>query len=101
MRTPRSASLFLCLSFLVSVSAAAQQTLTQRPFTVKDEIGLAHFGDPYTGQLDRPILVSPDGKMAAVHTERGLVKENRLEDEVRIYKLEALQRSVNEPDQSV
>src|SRR5258708_40348438 len=68
-----------------------------RPFTVNDDIEIALFGG-YQGEVGTPILISPDGGYAAVHTERGLLKENRPEDEVRIYSLEALRRFVNEPD---
>ncbi len=85
----------LLLFAIVSIPASPQAL---RPFSIKDEIGLAHFGDPYGAQLDSPILVSPDGSSAAVHTERGLLNENRLEDEMRIYSMDVLRRYANEPE---
>jgi dipeptidyl aminopeptidase/acylaminoacyl peptidase len=66
----------------------------KRPFTVDDDIACAYFGDPYSGGV-QPITLSPDEKWAAVHTERGLVAENRVQDELRVYDLELLRRFVN------
>ncbi len=54
-------------------------------FTVKDDIELAHFGDPYTGKADA-IRSSPDGKYFAVDTERGRIDLDRPEDTIRIYR---------------
>jgi len=74
-------ALISCSLFVVP-SCPAQQ---ERMFTVTDEIGVAHFGDPYYGTAD-PLLFSPDGKYLAVDTERGLVALNRPEDTLRFYR---------------
>lgn len=74
-------ALFSCFSF-VALCPAQQSKPT---FTVADEIGLAHFGDPYYGNAD-PLLFSPDGKYVAVDTERGLLDANRVEDSLRFYR---------------
>ena len=80
--------------------AFAQQALPEamRPFTVRDEIGIAYFGNPYMAGVSA-IAGSPSGTLAAVQIERGLVEENRVQDEVRIYSLPALRHFANEPGQ--
>ena len=85
----------ICLS-AASVLLLPQSILSQtlRPFSVEDEIGLAHFGNPYGGGIT-PIVISPNGALVAVHAERGLLKEDRVQDEVRIYNLEALRSFAN------
>ena len=91
----RSAS--YCLIAVTTLALLPQLSAQPlRRFTVKDEIGLAHFGSPYSGGVD-PIVVSPNGFFAAVHTERGLLKEDRVQDEVRIYDLRTLRSFANEP----
>jgi hypothetical protein len=77
--------------------ADAQQA-PGRPFTVADEIGLANFGDPYNGETE-PIIVSPDGRLVAVHVERGLLDKNRVEDELRVYSMAVLRTYVLRADQ--
>ena len=57
--------------------ALAQQARTR--FTVADEIGIAHFGDPYYGEAE-VLLFSPDGNYFAVDTERGRLELNQVED---------------------
>jgi dipeptidyl aminopeptidase/acylaminoacyl peptidase len=68
-------------------AAISIQTAVGRPFTVVEEIGLAHFGDPYTGQAEA-LQFSPDGKYFAALTERGRLDLNRLEDTLRIYRVQ-------------
>jgi dipeptidyl aminopeptidase/acylaminoacyl peptidase len=71
-----------CFSFVVSFCPAQE---TKKVFTVADEIGLAHFGDPYYGNAD-PVLFSPDSRYVAVHTERGLLGVDCVEDSLRFYR---------------
>jgi dipeptidyl aminopeptidase/acylaminoacyl peptidase len=77
--------------------ADAQQT-PGRPFTVADEIGLAHFGDPNYGKT-APITLSPDRRWVAVHVERGLLSQNLVEDELRVYDMAALHEYILHPNQ--
>ncbi len=57
------------------------------PFTVADEIGVAHFGDPYGGEAES-VQFSPDGRYFAALTERGRIDLNRPEDTLRIYRVQ-------------
>jgi dipeptidyl aminopeptidase/acylaminoacyl peptidase len=79
-----------------TVSAAAPCEAL-RHFTVADEIGLAHFGDPYTGKA-QAIQISPDGRYVAVDVERGRIDIDRPEDVLRIYDAAVLRRSAAQPD---
>jgi len=75
------------LAFLVaSVSVPAH---AGRQFTVAEEIGLAHFGDAYTGQAEA-LQFSPDGTYVAALTERGRLDLDRPEDTLRIYRIQDL-----------
>ena len=68
------------LAFLIgAASAIALAQQARKPFTVADEIGLMHFGDPVGGQADA-VRASPDGNYFAVDTERGRLDLNRPED---------------------
>lgn len=86
---------------LLVILVVSQSAMTQklRDFSVTDEIGIARFGDP-SGLSEGP-LFSPSGKLVAVRTERGLVDQNRVEDELRIYDVDSLRRLANAPDPSV
>jgi dipeptidyl aminopeptidase/acylaminoacyl peptidase len=60
-------------------------------FTVADDVELTHFGDPYTGKAE-PVIFSPDGTYFVVDTERGLLKENRPESTLRVFRTEDVHR---------
>jgi hypothetical protein len=77
-------ALFLVCSAALPVHAA------MRPFTVVDEIELADFGDNATDAINW----SPDRKWVAAHAERGLVRQNRMQSELRIYSVDALKKYV-------
>jgi dipeptidyl aminopeptidase/acylaminoacyl peptidase len=81
VRPVRALAIFLALLFTALGSAVG------KPFTVAEEIGLAHFGDPYTGQAESTQF-SPDGRYFAALTERGRIDLNRPEDTLRIYRTE-------------
>ena len=74
---------FLYLTIIGSTIGLAQQT--KKPFTVADEIGLAHFGDPYMMRAEM-VRFSPDGNYFAVDTERGDLNLNCVEDSLRFYR---------------
>jgi dipeptidyl aminopeptidase/acylaminoacyl peptidase len=64
----------------------------KKPFTVADEIGLTLFVSPQGGESQRSF--SPDGNYFAVWSERGRLDLNRVEDSLRIYRSEEIQRSI-------
>jgi len=90
--------LTLLFGLVVSASTlgAKAQPGKHSPFTVLDDIALTHFGDIYAGGVD-PVTLSPDHKLIVVHSERGSVPDDRLEDELRIYGTSSLQDFVNTP----
>ncbi len=91
-------SAFSCLTGIGSTIGSAQQT--KKPFTVADDIGLAYFGDPNYSYSEEAVHASPDGNYFAVHTERGRGELNRLEDSLRFYRSEDIQRFLNHSDES-
>jgi hypothetical protein len=69
-----------------------------KSFTVAEEISLAHFLDPFYSET---AIVSPDGRFVALQpAERGLLKKDLIEDEMRVYDMTALMRFVLHPDRS-
>jgi dipeptidyl aminopeptidase/acylaminoacyl peptidase len=89
-REPRKAPRFTgVLVVALSLPCAAVDshgaTHEGRPFTIAEEIGIAHFGDPYTDQADA-LQFSPDGEYFAALTERGNIDLDRPEDSMRIYR---------------
>ncbi len=84
--------------FALAINGSVLFASPVHPFTVRDEIGIAHFDDLKNGDLDTGApLWSPDGKYAAIKTERGLLDQNRPEDELRIYQVEDLRRLLKQP----
>ena len=81
--TTRCVFFFVTGFFLSVMIASAQQG--KKPFTVADEVGLAHFGDPYGVQAEA-VQFSPDGNYFAVDTERGRLDLNCVEDSLRFYR---------------
>lgn len=72
----------------------------RRPFTVEDDIGLAHFGDLYSG-VGQSLAVSPDHSRMAAFVEYGSIQDNRLHDELRIYDMGELRKFLDDkPSQS-
>jgi dipeptidyl aminopeptidase/acylaminoacyl peptidase len=57
----------------------------KKPFTIADDIEVAHFGDPYTVQAEA-VRFSPDGNYFLVDTERGRLDLNIVEDSLRFYR---------------
>src|SRR6266853_6747059 len=69
---------------------------TTRPFTVAEEIGLAHFGDPYTAAAEA-VRFSPNGRFFAVNTERGRLDISRPEGSLRIYRSDDVRNLLQHP----
>lgn len=68
----------------------------QRGFTVSDDIALSRFGD-LLGKAD-PIIFSPDGKFVVVASQRGLLKQNRCESTLRLYRLADVHQFLLHPE---
>ena len=62
----------------------------KKPFTVADDIGLTLFLGPRGGEPQ--LSFSPDGTYFAVWSERGRLDLNRIEDSLRLYRSEEIQR---------
>ena len=93
---------FLIVAFACLSSSYSQIALAQQPknrFTVADEIGIAHFGDPYYGEAEE-LSFSPDGNYVAVDTERGRLDLNRVEDSLRFYRSQDIKIFLEHPDRS-
>jgi len=85
-RTKTVRFLIVAFTFLsVAHLPIASGQKVEQPFTVADEIGLAHFGDPY-GWRAEAVRFSPDGNYFAVDTERGRLDLNKVEDSLRFYR---------------
>ena len=68
-----------------------------RHFTVADDIGLSHFGDP--NSLDEPAFVfSPNRKYFVVHAERGRLDLNQPEATIRVYRSEDVRQFLLHPE---
>lgn len=89
----RIVSLSLCMLF---ASRSPCQNPAKRPFTVRDDIEFAQFGDPFLGDKDR-IIPSPEGDKVIVHTTRGSLKDDSVRDELRVYDIARIRRFVDSP----
>src|SRR3984893_4478735 len=67
-----------------------------RHFTVADDIGLSHFGDP--NSLEPPFVFSPDRKYFVVHAERGRLDLNQPEATIRVYRSEDVYQFLLHPE---
>lgn len=90
----KAAALVACYSLLAGSAAAIGAA--KQPFTVRDEIRIAYFGDPNRSET-AAITLSPNQRLAAVHTTRGILIKNRMADEVRIYDLTRLKAWLEGP----
>ena len=88
----------LAVSILFLVTGSCVFAATSRIFTVADEIGVAHFGDPYLGAVAEAIAWSPDRKSFAVLTERGRLDLNCVEDTLSIYRAGEIEAFLKRPD---
>ena len=76
--------------------AGSTEPATKRAFTVADEIGLTRFGSATGG--DAQIHFSPDGNYFAVWSERGRLDLNRVEDSLRFYRTEDVEKFLQRSD---
>src|SRR5579863_4298737 len=80
------------LTLILMAPGARAHSQAVRSFTVGEEIGLAHFLDPFYSEA---ALVSPNGRFVALEpAERGLSRRDRVEDELRVYDIEGLRHFV-------
>jgi len=90
--------LFFVIGFFLSImTVSALQG--KKTLTIADEIGLIHFGDPYTGQAEE-VQFSPDGEYFAVDTERGRLDLNRVDDSLSFYRSKDVTRYLERSDKS-
>jgi dipeptidyl aminopeptidase/acylaminoacyl peptidase len=86
---------FLAASLLfVLVMFGCTSAFAQRPFTAKDDVGMALF-ESASGGL---ITYSPDAKYFAVVTERGRLDVNAPEDTIWVFRTEDVERFAKHPD---
>lgn len=90
MRTLRLAISCFAFSLLASTALSGQEG---RPFTVADDVGITQFGDIWTGG-GHDLLVSPSGRIVAVHTTTPSLEDGRLHDQIRFYDLDSVKRSL-------
>src|SRR5258708_5706098 len=87
-----------CLLFMVGMGFVSfPSSAAKHRFTVEDDIGVAHFGDIYTGMAE-PITFSPDGLYFVVDTERGVLDQNRPESTLRVYRTEDVSQFLSHPE---
>jgi len=68
-----------------------------RHFTVADDIGLYHFGDP-NSLNEPPFFFSPNRKYFVVHAERGRLDLNQPEATIRVYRSEDVRQFLPHPE---
>jgi dipeptidyl aminopeptidase/acylaminoacyl peptidase len=93
-RATRSAALCLFGLLILQFPCA----FGQRPFTAKDDVGLALFEYAGRGAPGGVIKYSPDTKYFATVTERGRLDLNAPEDTIWVFTIEDVQRFVRHPD---
>lgn len=81
---------FLAIAVLSfwSVSSPAQA----RTFSVRDAIEMQEFTDPDSSYQQEDVKFSPDGRLFAVVTQRGILKTNQLESTVWVFDVTAVKR---------
>jgi len=85
------------LVFMISALAFASSGFAQRPFTAKDDVGLALFEYAGIGAPGGVIKYSPDARYFAVVTERGRLDLNAPEDTIWLFRTEDVLRFVRHP----
>lgn len=95
----QSATKFTALFLLPIATVLSSSASGQRPFTAKDDVGLALFEYAGRGAPGGVIKYSPDGRYLAVVTERGRLDLNAPEDTVWVFRIEDVQRFVQHPEQ--
>jgi hypothetical protein len=73
---------------------------TTHNFSVKDDIAMVHFSDPSDEQENfdaNRVKYSPDGRLVAIVTTRGLLESDQLESTLSIFDLEQTNRFLHDP----
>jgi dipeptidyl aminopeptidase/acylaminoacyl peptidase len=98
MRVPRvHRPLILTVLLLEAWFTGQRCGATKRTLTPQDEIGLSHFGNPYSGHPES-VFFSPDGRYFVVTTERGLLLRNKPESVLRVYSSDGVRKFLLLPD---
>jgi dipeptidyl aminopeptidase/acylaminoacyl peptidase len=95
----RAAFAFSLSLLLPIVGLLPTAAFGQRPFTAKDDVGLALFEYAGKGAPGGVIKYSPDGRYFAVVTESGRLDLNAPEDTIWLFDIDDLQRFVQHPEQ--
>jgi dipeptidyl aminopeptidase/acylaminoacyl peptidase len=90
---------FIALVILSITTLLFSSAFGQRPFTAKEDVGLALFDYAGNGVPGGVIKHSPDGQYFAVVTERGRLDLNAPEDTIWVLRIEDVQRFVQHPEQ--
>ena len=97
MKPQRTARITALLLVPISVLCCSS-AFGQRPFTAKDDVGLALFEFAGRGAPGGVVKYSPDGRYFAVVTERGRLDLNAPEDTIWVFRIEDVQRFVQHPE---
>jgi dipeptidyl aminopeptidase/acylaminoacyl peptidase len=84
-----------------SLTQSSTANVAARNFTVRDDVEMVHFVDPFQTRLSSPIEYSPDGRYFAVVTERGLLESNRVEDTVWVFSTSEISATLSKPSESL
>jgi dipeptidyl aminopeptidase/acylaminoacyl peptidase len=93
------AARFGALFLLPVATLLSSSAFGQRPFTAKDDVGLALFEYAGRGAPGGVIKYSPDGQYFAVVTERGRPDLNAPEDTIWVFRIQDVRRFVQHPEQ--
>lgn len=85
----------ICVLFTITFAYKSPGEV-RRNFTVADDIAFSYFGDPYA-HTSEAITFSPNRVYFSVQTARGLVRSNRFESTVTIFRLQDVMTFVNNP----
>jgi dipeptidyl aminopeptidase/acylaminoacyl peptidase len=94
----RLATRFSVYFLLSAPTLLSSSAFGQRPFTAKDDVGLALFDYAGRGAPGGVIKYSPDNRYFAVVTERGRLDLNAPEDTIWVFRIEDVRRFVEHPE---
>jgi len=86
----------LVLALCFTWFAPSSEAQTKKPFTVSDDIGMSNFHGFQYGKT-KAVQFSPDGKYFAVYSDRGRLDLNRVEDSLRFYRSEDVEKFLKDP----
>jgi dipeptidyl aminopeptidase/acylaminoacyl peptidase len=85
----------------LSVTVAAQADTRKRPFSISDDIEMLRFPLHSSDGGRSAILPSPDGRLTAVMTERGIIDRDVLEHTIWIWKTDAIEQFLTHEEQEI